>query len=406
MNKVCSLIVLSLLSTPYLIFTQQFGSRIDKGVVKSNNINEASGIIPSIKNPGLFWVHNDSGDKARIFAIDSLGNLIATVYLSGIQNRDWEDICIGPGEVVGEHYIYIGEIGDNSKRYFPKYIYRIIEPNLYMNKVPIDTVITKVDRLPFGYEDGKRNAETLMIDPANLDLYIVSKEQNTKIYKLSYPYTFYSAPTSNIDTAFIAGILPFSTAVGGDISLDGKEILIKKYKLIYYWKKDSNKSIIDALQKTPETVPYVIEAQGEAVCWASDLSGYYTISEGLHPHLYFYPRLVTGILKNDFNPNKFNLEQNYPNPFNPSTTINYSIPNITHPSISSREGKERSDRGVSVTLNVFDILGREVTTLVKKEQAPGSYQVQFDARKLPGGVYFYRLKVNEFIQINKMILLR
>ena len=395
------------------VSSQQFGSRIDKGVVKSNDINEASGIVPSIKNPGLFWVHNDSGDKARIFAIDSLGNSIATVYLSGIKNRDWEDICIGPGEVEGEQYIYIGEIGDNSKRYFPKYIYRIIEPKLDMNKIPIDTVITEVDRLPFGYENGKRNAETLMIDPSNLDLYIVSKEQNTKVYKLSFPYTFYSAPTSNIDTAFIVGTLPFSTAVGGDISLDGNEILIKKYNVIYYWKKDESGTIIDALQKTPITVPYFIEPQGEAVCWAPDLSGYYTISEGLHPHLYFYPRITTGIFQNDSYPNDFKLEQNYPNPFNPSTIIKYTIPRVTHPSILTREDKERSDRGVLITLKVYDILGHEVTTLVNKEKKPGNYEVTFNANNLSSGLYFYRItatpssgQAGSFTKTKKMILLR
>ncbi|VAX19112.1 hypothetical protein MNBD_IGNAVI01-2275, partial [hydrothermal vent metagenome] len=69
------------------------------GIIESNEINEASGIAASRKNPGLFWTHNDSGDNARLFAFDSLGRHRGEFLLAGIQNRDWEDIAIGPGPV-------------------------------------------------------------------------------------------------------------------------------------------------------------------------------------------------------------------------------------------------------------------------------------------------------------------
>ncbi len=104
-------------------------------------------------------------------------------------------------------------------------------------------------------------------------------------------------------------------------------------------------------------------------------------------------------------PNKFELTQNYPNPFNPTTTISYSIPKITHPIIPSREGKERSGRGVLVKLKIYDILGREVATLVNKKQKPGNYKVSFDAGNLTTGVYFYRLTVGSFVSTKKMLLL-
>lgn len=95
-------------------------------------------------------------------------------------------------------------------------------------------------------------------------------------------------------------------------------------------------------------------------------------------------------------PIEFVLEQNYPNPFNPSTTIKYSMPFVD------------TRRGVSpqVTLKVFDILGREVATLVNAEQHAGNYEVQFDASALTSGVYFYKLQSGSFIESRKMILLR
>ncbi|MBL7127651.1 MAG: T9SS type A sorting domain-containing protein [Ignavibacteria bacterium] len=88
-------------------------------------------------------------------------------------------------------------------------------------------------------------------------------------------------------------------------------------------------------------------------------------------------------------PNKFSLFQNYPNPFNPTTTIRYDI----------------KSKGY-VELKVFDLLGREITTLVNESQTPGTYEVVFYASSLPSGVYFYRLKAGDFVETRKMVVLK
>jgi len=94
------------------------------------------------------------------------------------------------------------------------------------------------------------------------------------------------------------------------------------------------------------------------------------------------------------------LEQNYPNPFNPSTTIKYSIPNVETLRATSQQ----------VTLKIYDILGREVITLVNKQQKAGSYEVQFDASGLTSGIYFYKLNsgtsAGSVTKSMKMILLK
>jgi hypothetical protein len=95
--------------------------------------------------------------------------------------------------------------------------------------------------------------------------------------------------------------------------------------------------------------------------------------------------------------NKFELLQNYPNPFNPTTTIKYSIPSATVASPNSN---------INVVLKVYDILGREILTLVNREQKPGYYQVSFDASNLASGVYYYQLNANNLIQTKKMILIK
>jgi len=97
-------------------------------------------------------------------------------------------------------------------------------------------------------------------------------------------------------------------------------------------------------------------------------------------------------------PNEFILEQNYPNPFNPSTRIKYSIPAV---------GNGHAHSLQDVTLKIYDVLGREVATLVKKQQQPGNYEVQFDAVQLNSGVYFYKLSAGQsFVQTKKMLLLK
>jgi hypothetical protein len=96
-------------------------------------------------------------------------------------------------------------------------------------------------------------------------------------------------------------------------------------------------------------------------------------------------------------PTNYSLSQNYPNPFNPTTTIKYSIP----VKVKSERSKVKN-----VTLVVYDILGREVATLVNEKQKPGNYEVIFDASNYPSGVYFYRLQAGDYSNVKKLILLK
>ena len=96
-------------------------------------------------------------------------------------------------------------------------------------------------------------------------------------------------------------------------------------------------------------------------------------------------------------PTEFSLSQNYPNPFNPVTKIKYSIPSVT---------LRQAQSDISVTLKVYDVLGREVATLVNEEKPAGEYEVEFDGSALTSGIYFYRLKAGEFSETKKMILLK
>jgi hypothetical protein len=88
-------------------------------------------------------------------------------------------------------------------------------------------------------------------------------------------------------------------------------------------------------------------------------------------------------------PGEFALAQNYPNPFNPATTLMFRI----------------SEAG-SVSLKIYDLLGREVAVLVNEQRPPGTYSVRWDASRLPSGIYFYRLQAGNRVATKKMVLLK
>jgi len=99
--------------------------------------------------------------------------------------------------------------------------------------------------------------------------------------------------------------------------------------------------------------------------------------------------IISSIENVDYLPITYELLQNYPNPFNPTTTINYQIPSAGH-----------------ISLKVYDILGREITTLVNEERTAGKYEVKFDGTSLSSGVYFYRLQSGAFSETKKFMLLK
>jgi len=110
-----------------------------------------------------------------------------------------------------------------------------------------------------------------------------------------------------------------------------------------------------------------------------------------HLQVYFKKRsaVVTSVTHQNILPNQFTLYQNYPNPFNPSTVISFQLPVSSH-----------------VTLKVFDVIGREVATLVEGEKEAGSYEVKFDAGKLSSGIYFAQMQNGDKVQMRKLLLMK
>ena len=278
----------------------RFGGPAPAGPVQHDPLREASGLVASRAHPGVLWAHNDSGDGPHLYALTTDGRHLGVFTLSGAEARDWEDLAIGPGPDPGVDYLYAGDIGDNDARQDLKYVYRVAEPDVGADQPPEDVSLTGVSRITLRYPDGPSDAETLLVDPLSGDLYVITKRRtDVVIYRASAPIStadvIVMERTDTLSLPRVAGAPAAGQgAVGGDISPSGLEVLLKTYAAVYYWRRDSGADPLFAGQR--QTLPYVPEPQGEAIAWAADESGYFTLSEeprSIPATLYFYPRQRT-----------------------------------------------------------------------------------------------------------------
>jgi len=263
------------------------------GTLQEKYMDEISGIAASGINKGLYYIHNDSGDTSRFFTINPIGGKLAsTVYFNGDPNLpqgvwDCEDIAVGPGPVPGKSYLYVGDIGDNYavRRYLT--IFRMEEKTAWAADSVQHAVAVPIH---FKYPDGPKDAESLMIDPVQKLIYIVSKRKDS-VGVYTSPLIFKPNDTLILTKRcklYFGGFKPFKWITAGDISKDGQQILLKSYVKVYYWRRKNNEPVWQTLLRQPQELPYKMERQGEGIGFTPDGKGYYTVSEGVYTPIYYY----------------------------------------------------------------------------------------------------------------------
>jgi hypothetical protein len=256
------------------------------GIVRSNLIREASGIVASRQNPGVLWVHNDSGDLPRVFAINAKGDLLGICNVGGAKARDWEDIAIGPGRDPNQQSLYIGDIGDNRAKYPEVIVYRVPEPRVNTTEAFGMMPIGPAEAIHLTYPGGPRDAETLLVDPLTRDIYIIAKrELFSKVYRAGFPQS-----TAGQTQMEAVTTLPWGFATGGDVSPDGREVIVRSMGNAALWTRPAGEPLWHAFSGKQTHLPLAQEPQGEAICFNSQGLGYFTISEGVRPTLYYFPR--------------------------------------------------------------------------------------------------------------------
>ncbi|HEX2535759.1 MAG TPA: hypothetical protein VHK69_18585, partial [Chitinophagaceae bacterium] len=191
-------------------------------------------------------------------------------------NQDWEDL-----QRSGDQ-LYLADIGDNAQSRQQCQVYRFDEPG------PLTDTISSVQTIRFRYPDGSRDAEALLVDSSSGDLFIITKRESAaRIYRVAAPHS-----EGTVHVATLAGTLPYGGVTGAAQSPDGKHLLVKTYLTVFHYTRTANESIPDALSRKGKSIAYRAEPQGEAIAFARDGNGFFTLSEiphaGMPQQLYFY----------------------------------------------------------------------------------------------------------------------
>jgi hypothetical protein len=244
------------------------------GRLAAPEATEISGLVAGPTQPGLLWAHNDSGDRARIFALRSDGSLIASLDVPGAEATDWEDIAVGPGDD-----LLLGDIGDNRSARKDIDIYRVPEPRL----ADEPTTTAAATRLRLTYPDGAHDAETLLADPRTGEIVIVTKRLDGRsgVYAGHAPARDVPGETVLHHAADLRlGFAGLATA--GDVSADGRTVAIRTYTALYAWTRKPGASLAATLKGKPcvGSAQLGREGQGESLALSRDGRSFFTVPEG------------------------------------------------------------------------------------------------------------------------------
>lgn len=251
-------------------------------------LNESSGLVASQRNPGLLWSHNDSGTPATLYAFSGDGRPVATLTLPGFDMQDWEDLSIGPG-ADGQPFgaLYVGDIGDNGASREAVRVFRVAEPDL-TGVAPGDPVALTaapgtVEELVLTYEDGARDAESLLVDPRDGSVYVATKTtaETARLYRAEFAPPGQTGMLRFEGDVAIPGLIGVTRLLtGGSVSHDATRVVLRTYVGAWWWPVAPGQSITDALTAVPERSALPVMRQGEAVAFSDDGATLYVTSEG------------------------------------------------------------------------------------------------------------------------------
>lgn len=275
----CTLVSSGTTATPPV---SSFDSPKVNGQIKSADITESSGIAASKCQDNVLWTHNDSGDDAFVFAMNSAGENLGKWKVPNAQNVDWEDIATYKDKS-GKCFIYIGEIGDNKAKRPEHSIFRIAEPAV-TKAVSTDTLTTaESESFQFSYPDVNQDAETLMVHPKTGDVYVVTKRVSgpAGIYRIRPDFGSGSIQKAKRVGDLSVPAIPNGFLTGGDISPDGRAVIICDYTQAYQYRLPQGETdFAKVWLQEPETVNLGKRKGGEAICYSADGASLFATSEG------------------------------------------------------------------------------------------------------------------------------
>lgn len=269
---------------PSCTVCDSYGAAQPWGTIADSNLNAISGMAASAANPGVLYVHNDR-DQPEFFAINDRGVLLRTLALQGATVMDVEDIAVGP--CPQGSCVYLADLGDNVTPRQEYVVVRVAEPTVDATQ-PGDDETLPSETLTFSYPDGTHNAESLLIDHATQNLYVVTKEAAgvaSSVYRL--PTTFGAASSDATKVADLTVPGPNDTpATAADAHPCGVAFLLRTNNTLYEFRIPEGEPFESLFAVTPNAVPFGDEQQGEAVAYSPDGLSYFTTSEGDNPPIH------------------------------------------------------------------------------------------------------------------------
>ncbi len=257
----------------------------EAGRFTSPEITECSGLVVSRKNPGILWVHNDSGDTARLFAVKEDGSLRGIYHLARADAVDWEDLALGPCPRRGRECLYVGDIGDNERHRTQIQVYRVVEPSVPPAGPPVRTELKGTERFDCRYPDGPHDAEALFVDPDDGIPYLVTKEPGGSSAAV-YRFPNMRDRGKTVTLVKVATLPSRSLVTGGDVARDGSVVVLRDYFFAYAYFRPLRGGISDAFGLPSVWVPLRMEEQGESLGISPAGTEIYTASEGTGAPIY------------------------------------------------------------------------------------------------------------------------
>jgi hypothetical protein len=270
-------------------------------------LTENSSASMSIRQSGVFFSINDSGNDALLFALDTTGASRGVWKIAGSTNVDWEDTAIGPcASGAAASCVYIGDTGDNDAIRSSRTIYRVAEPDA----VPSGSKtigLLNAEALSYRYEDRAHDVEAMYVPP-NGDVVLITKrpmivrlghDREALVFRLSSSLwgTTTTAIATLVDSLpIVPGSAPFRLITDAALSPDAKLLAVRTYAQVYIFATDSLTGAVNHdVAPSVCDVTTLSEYQGEGVSWANNEGRLIFTSEGKKSPLHIAEcRLPTG----------------------------------------------------------------------------------------------------------------
>ena len=262
----------------------EFADAVESGRLRNRRIAESSGMAASTRHPGLLWTINDSGSGPDVFLLDAKGTDLGRVRVSGVRNRDWEDMASYVKD--GKHYLLIGDVGDNGASRAVSRIVGLREPPLGDDGRAAVERISAEWTMRFRYEDGPRDCESIAVDPEEGRIYLLTKRlvpaalyvlpleppsdaKTDPIYvaRRLGPADAIEPPSPQdlIDDPLLGGYSSQPTAM--DFSPDGLYAVVLTYRDAFLFVRHGDEPWLDTLNRRPRPLglPRLVQAESLAV---------------------------------------------------------------------------------------------------------------------------------------------